>query len=72
VIGFLDHDFSAPEKEAYKNLETIIMKGINLQEIELEINQIQANSFGKDEMYKNHNSSSYFELIHHAFLKFIN
>jgi hypothetical protein len=71
VIGFLDHDFSSPEKEAYNKLEAIIMKGINLQEIEAEINQIRLNTFGKDEMYENANTASYFELIHHAFLKFI-
>jgi hypothetical protein len=33
VIGYLDHNFSHGEKESFKKLENIVLKGINLEEI---------------------------------------
>lgn len=72
VIGFLDKDFSAVEKEKFKKLEDIILKGIDLISIEKEVRDMEIQSYHEDEVYEVANRSSMFEKIHMAFMKFIN
>lgn len=72
VIGFLDKDFSSVEKEAFKKLEDIVLKGINLKEISAQIETMELESYNEKEVYKNYNKNSLFESIHHSFMKFIN
>jgi hypothetical protein len=72
VIGYLDKDFSAVEKESFKNLETIVLKGINLEAITSEIEAMGLQSYHEDEGYKNNNRASSFERVYHSFMKFLN
>jgi hypothetical protein len=71
VISFLDKDFSEIEKKNFNNLEAIVLKGLNLKAITAEVEAIREQSFSKDEIYKDYNSSSKFEHVFHAFMKFI-
>lgn len=72
VISYLDKDFSEIEKINFKNLEDIVLKGIDLKAIENEIKAMEIQSYHEDEVYKNANKFSIFEKIHHSFMRFLN
>jgi hypothetical protein len=72
VISYVDKDFSAIERESFKNLEAIVLKGIDLKAITAEIEIMELESYNESEVYKNNNPYSTFEKIHHSFMKFIN
>lgn len=72
VLGHLDKDFSAKEKEAYSALEKIIFSKFDLKELASQIEKMELASYHEDEVYKNHNKNSLFENMVNALLRFSN
>ena len=72
VLANIDHNFTSDEKIAFKNLESKVLKGLDLTSITNEIKTMEKESYNESEVYKNYNSSSLFEKVHHAFMKSIN
>ena len=72
VVGHLDKNFSTTEKESFNKLEKIILANLDLKAMAAEVEAIELASYHEDEVYKNNNRESIFELLFHTFMKFLN
>ena len=52
VIGFLDKDFSAKEKELYQSLKEIVLAGVDLQELSKETETIEHESHSRQSIFE--------------------
>jgi tellurite resistance protein len=68
VIAYLDKNFSDKEKEKYKKLETMILKGLDLNKIALEVEAIEKNDYHRDQL---DNPSSTFERMFRSLKRYI-
>jgi len=71
LIAHID-DFSEEEKKVIESYRSIILKEINLDELEDLIASDEHGSYHEDEVYKLHNKASLFEKIHRIFQKLLN
>ncbi|WP_127716869.1 TerB family tellurite resistance protein [Halobacteriovorax sp. HLS] len=72
VIGNIDGLYDEDEKAAFKKVESIVMKGIDLTSIEKEVQKMEDESYHEDVVYKSGNSASYLENWFLGFKKWIN
>ena len=72
VLANIDKNFSPDEKAAFKTLEAKVLKGLDLTAITKTVETMEVESYSEAEIYKNYNSSSIFEKMHHEFMKAIN
>jgi hypothetical protein len=72
VIAHLDGHFSEVEKSAFKKIESLVLKELDLGNLENEISEMEKSSYHEDEVYKVENKDSIFEHMINSFLKFVN
>lgn len=72
VISHLDHDFSTIEKETLKKWNDLVLKGIDFDELNEEVEQIEKSYFSENHVYKNYNKNSIFEAAVNHFKKITN
>ncbi len=71
VLGHIDGHFDNKEKEAFKNLENQILKGLDLDAISLEIEEMEKESYNENEVFKVDNEAVVSERLLKSFMKFI-
>ncbi len=72
VVGHLDSDFSAQEKDMYKKISDLVMSKINLEDISQQVQSMELASYHEDNVYQMSNENSIFEKVFKEILKAIN
>lgn len=72
VLGNIDGTYDETEKEAFKNVEKVVLHGLDLKGIQSEIESIEKESYHEDKVYEANNKGSIFESISKSFMKTIN
>lgn len=72
VLANIDQNFSVDEKEAFQKLETQVLKGLDLNKLESEIQTIEKESYHEREVYKNYSSATILENTFNDFMKWLN
>jgi uncharacterized membrane protein YebE (DUF533 family) len=72
VIGNIDGHYDDAEKSAFKEIEKVVMSGLDLDSIQSEIELLEKESYHEDKLYKTTNHHSVFEALHKNLLKFFN
>ena len=72
VIGNLDEEFSKEEQGLYQIWHDLVMKGVDLEELEAVIAADEKASYHEDEVYKVHNKHSLFERVFKSVQKSLN
>jgi hypothetical protein len=72
VLGNIDGNYDEAEKAAFKGVEKIVLKGLDLKGIQAEVETIEKESYHEDNLYKSNNKASTFESISNGFMKMLN
>lgn len=72
VIGHIDHDYSVEERAAFELINDIVMKGIDLNAVESEIEKLEIMSYHEDSVFESSANNSLFEHFFNQLLKIAN
>ena len=72
VIGNIDGDYDESEKKAFKEIESVVMAGLDLKSIRSEIELIEKESYHEEIIYDSKNQHSLFESLYKNLMKVIN
>ena len=72
VLGNIDGSYDESERAAFKNVEKIVLGGIDLKGMQAEVEALEKDSYHEDIVHNSTNKASIFESISNGFMKMVN